>query len=320
MEDRSHFASYLGYLLRRASLIAGQFRAEESVPMGDASQARRGDTGIRAAPTFPAPADEWVGYDPGELRDLAILLVLEQGGPVSQHDLAQLLDINRSMMVRVIDRLEREGYVVRARNATDRRSYALEPTTAAAGYRGLLLDRAERVSARMCRCLSVSERSRFVEIAGRLVRSESAERKLPEELFAQPVWLAVTAYHQMAERGDGRLAVLDLTIRTYVALAVLSGGAMSQAELAAHMMIGPAATVDLVDQLEGRGAVARVRHETDRRVHQLVVTPAGAELAVAGREILAGAADDFAAPLLEDDQEDLIQLLERITEPLEVNR
>ena len=50
------------------------------------------------------------------------------GGPISQQELGEQLGIDRTTMVELIDELERQGAVVRRRNAADRRSYALSLT------------------------------------------------------------------------------------------------------------------------------------------------------------------------------------------------
>ena len=46
-------------------------------------------------------------------------------GPISQQELGEQLGIDRTTIVELIDELERQGVVVRRRNAADRRSYAL---------------------------------------------------------------------------------------------------------------------------------------------------------------------------------------------------
>jgi len=49
-------------------------------------------------------------------------------GPISQQELGEQLGIDRTTIVELIDELERQGVVVRRRNAADRRSYALSLT------------------------------------------------------------------------------------------------------------------------------------------------------------------------------------------------
>ena len=62
-----------------------------------------------------------------DTRDLAVLSVLAEG-TVSQARLGDLLDVNRTVMITVIDRLERGGLVLRERDPADRRRYALRIT------------------------------------------------------------------------------------------------------------------------------------------------------------------------------------------------
>ncbi len=53
------------------------------------------------------------------------VLNLLGNGPISQQELGEQLGIDRTTIVELIDQLERQGLVVRRRNAADRRSYAL---------------------------------------------------------------------------------------------------------------------------------------------------------------------------------------------------
>ncbi len=62
------------------------------------------------------------------VRLCGVLNVLAEG-PISQQALGEQLGIDRTTMVELIDELERQGTVVRRRNAADRRSYALSLTT-----------------------------------------------------------------------------------------------------------------------------------------------------------------------------------------------
>src|SRR5438034_846515 len=62
-------------------------------------------------------------------RDAVVLASLVMD-PCSQKQLAERLHVDRTIVAQLIDRLEREGLVVRHRNPEDRRSYILEPTPA----------------------------------------------------------------------------------------------------------------------------------------------------------------------------------------------
>lgn len=59
---------------------------------------------------------------------------------------------------------------------------------------------------------------------------------------------------------------------------IAAAGSLKGAELARRMFIHPATVVNLVDRLEERGLVARVRSRTDRRVVDIELTDKGANL------------------------------------------
>lgn len=61
------------------------------------------------------------------VRLCGVLNLLAEG-PISQQELGEQLGIDRTTMVELIDELERQGTVIRRRNANDRRSYALSLT------------------------------------------------------------------------------------------------------------------------------------------------------------------------------------------------
>jgi len=59
---------------------------------------------------------------------------------------------------------------------------------------------------------------------------------------------------------------------------IAAAGSLKGAELAKRMFVHPATIVNLVDRLEERGLVVRVRSKTDRRVVDIELTEAGADL------------------------------------------
>jgi DNA-binding MarR family transcriptional regulator len=61
-------------------------------------------------------------------RQYFVLAGVETAGPVSQQDLARLLSIDPTVMVGLVDELERSGFVSRTRDPADRRRYALALT------------------------------------------------------------------------------------------------------------------------------------------------------------------------------------------------
>lgn len=61
-------------------------------------------------------------------KHVGCLLVIADEGPLSQQALGELINVDRTTMVAIVDRLEEAGYVERRRNPSDRRAYALEIT------------------------------------------------------------------------------------------------------------------------------------------------------------------------------------------------
>jgi DNA-binding MarR family transcriptional regulator len=64
------------------------------------------------------------------VKQYGLLTLLVHEGPVSQGRLGEVMKIDRTTMVTLIDDLERTGHVDRTRNPDDRRAYALAATAA----------------------------------------------------------------------------------------------------------------------------------------------------------------------------------------------
>jgi MarR family transcriptional regulator, lower aerobic nicotinate degradation pathway regulator len=62
------------------------------------------------------------------VKHYGLLTLLVHEGPVSQGRLGEVMKIDRTTMVALIDDLERAGHVDRTRNPEDRRAYALVAT------------------------------------------------------------------------------------------------------------------------------------------------------------------------------------------------
>jgi DNA-binding MarR family transcriptional regulator len=60
--------------------------------------------------------------------DLDCLDLLSQAGPMSPSELARRAGLHPATMTGILDRLERGGWVVRGRDATDRRAVVVTPT------------------------------------------------------------------------------------------------------------------------------------------------------------------------------------------------
>ena len=60
-----------------------------------------------------------------EPRHYGTLRALTVGGPMTQGDLAQLLEVSPATVVQIVDHLEKRGLVARERDTVDRRAYRL---------------------------------------------------------------------------------------------------------------------------------------------------------------------------------------------------
>ncbi|MFC7647604.1 MarR family winged helix-turn-helix transcriptional regulator [Streptosporangium lutulentum] len=104
----------------------------------------------------------------------------------SQQDLAHRLGINRTIMVKLLDRLQRIGYVTRTRNPANRRTYVLSVTDEGrAALKDMRQAAADR-DARLTAPLTPPERHRLNELLGRLVaHDERSTIPSTEHLIAQ---------------------------------------------------------------------------------------------------------------------------------------
>lgn len=60
-----------------------------------------------------------------------LVAISEMQGPVCQQDIANILAIDKTNMVRILDHLSDKGYITRERHAADRRSHCISLTSKA---------------------------------------------------------------------------------------------------------------------------------------------------------------------------------------------
>jgi len=77
-----------------------------------------------------ARIDEELAAIGTSLRDFYVLVCVGEYGPLSQQSVADRLGLDRSDLVKVLDRLEAAGWVVRERDTEDRRRHVLTLTGA----------------------------------------------------------------------------------------------------------------------------------------------------------------------------------------------
>ena len=118
---------------------------------------------------------------------------------------------------------------------------------------------------------------------------------------------AGTQFHALI---DEALAELDLTGRQFLVLA-FAGGAdpLSQLDLSRRLGIDPTIVVGLIDGLEARRLVKRVRDPADRRRYLLELTAAGRRLHATASAAVASGERDFLAPIGAADRKQLRRLL-----------
>jgi DNA-binding MarR family transcriptional regulator len=124
--------------------------------------------------------------------------------------------------------------------------------------------------------------------------------------------LLLRAGAELDELADDRLADAGINAREYTLLAILSAdGPGSQLELASLLGHAPGVIVGVVDELEQRGLVKRVRDPSDRRRSRVTVTDIGSNALLRGDELARSALGDVLAGLDEAQLGQLQGLLER---------
>jgi len=238
-------AQETGYLLRRAYVRAGDW-ATASMPEG-----------------IP-------------IRDYEVLQTLADLGPSSQRRLSELLWVNRTIMVKLIDALESDGLVERRRDPADRRSYALELTRAGERARAELSVAADDAEAGLTAPLSARERTALRRLLGAIALTADEPLELPSGLAGRAGFLLTSAYHRVREDVNARLAALGITTALYGTLATIEArGPLSQQAIAVQLGLTGPAIVQAVDRLEAAGLVERRRDPSDRRSYALEPTSRG---------------------------------------------
>lgn len=130
--------------------------------------------------------------------------------------------------------------------------------------------------------------------------------------------LIAKAHMAMRGRMDTELADTDLTGAQWIVLMKLSRNELrNAAELAAALNQDAGSMTRMLDRLEAKGLVQRVRSKTDRRVVELELTAEGAALVPSLAEpavrVLNHALRDFS----KEEHAQLLQLLKRLATALQ---
>jgi DNA-binding MarR family transcriptional regulator len=137
-----------------------------------------------------------------------------------------------------------------------------------------------------------------------------AETYRPEDSVG---YLMRQILNRVAHDIERQLAHTELTNAQWIPLFKLfSGQASTVAELARECHLDAGAMTRMLDRLEAKGLCTRVRSETDRRVVNIALTPAGSKSASDIPEILSGVQNAHLAGFSTEEFETLRGFLRRI--------
>jgi len=247
-----------------------------------------------------------------QARDFAVLASLDEQRVSSQLELAEKLEINRTIMVKMIDRLQAAGYVARTRNPENRRSYALSLTDV--GRKALermqpsVLERDRLLTAN----LSPDERERLNHLLQIVLGkpAHSPGTQTTEHLITQVFYL-------LRRRGDAMVSDVGLRVRNFGSLfAIGKLGPCPQQQFAAYLAVTEPAAAQIVEELVQGGLVSRGQDPADRRRYALELTATGWERLTTLRD----AVDRLQAELVEtlgglENEQEIHTLIHKLLPP-----
>ena len=135
---------------------------------------------------------------------------------------------------------------------------------------------------------------------------------LPPSLANRPAALLTMAARTGQELAKDRLASLGLSVQLCGVLNLLAEGPVSQHLLGEQLGIDRTSVVELIDELEQKGAVVRRRNPDDRRSYALELTATGRSLQKRAARAFDAAAAEYFGPLSQDEQQVLAEMLRRV--------
>lgn len=121
---------------------------------------------------------------PGAYRGLQVLNAAVNGCSRNQLEVAHLLGIDRTVMVRLVDDLEGEGLVERRPDPADRRARIITPTDAGRCRLAEVVERIKAARDHVLAPLDPSERIAFLDALRRMATALQAEGTPPGALDA----------------------------------------------------------------------------------------------------------------------------------------
>jgi DNA-binding MarR family transcriptional regulator len=138
--------------------------------------------------------------------------------------------------------------------------------------------------------------------------SEATEAAAELGFAAALVRMSHLVQHVFADVSRDR----DITPQQMQLLCLLIAGPVGMSELSRLLHLEKSSLTGLVDRVERRGLVARVRDARDRRACQVALTDEGARLAVESHRDVTGRLETLAAELPDADQELLTAAIARL--------
>lgn len=139
-----------------------------------------------------------------------------------------------------------------------------------------------------------------------------APMPIPPSLADRPGALLTIAARTGQELARKRLRPLGLSVQLCGVLNLLGEGPVSQQELGEQLGIDRTTMVELIDELEAKGAVVRRRNQSDRRSYALGLTPSGRLLQKRAARAFDAASDEFFGPLKASERSALGAMLRRV--------
>jgi DNA-binding MarR family transcriptional regulator len=103
------------------------------------------------------------------VRMCGVLNLLADEGPLSQHEIGEMLGIDRTTMVELLDDLEKQGILRREVNPDDRRSHMIKLTPQGKARQKVAMKAFDDAAAEFFSPLSASERQAMAAMLKRLI-------------------------------------------------------------------------------------------------------------------------------------------------------
>lgn len=126
---------------------------------------------------------------PHDLRlpHFAVLVALDEFGPLVQQELADVLRIDKANMVALIDHLVKLKLVRRGPAPGDRRCHSIEATATGKTLTLHLRNLTERCQREIFGVLTAAERDHLSALLGRVLRAHDAEQNIAAAFLPAPV-------------------------------------------------------------------------------------------------------------------------------------